>query len=590
MEQELERKRKDSQLLYFFWKYLKRYPFLLAITLLTILLASLSNIALPYLFKLGIDQYIVPGNFQGVPLVTALILGFAFLSFLLGWSRALISNSLGQKLMWGMRSDLMEHLLSLSIRFYNQNPVGKIITRLTNDIQNLNELLTAGISALVADFAMLLGILVMMLIMDWRLTLITMFVALPVAFMLQRVGIKMRIIFRKVRKIVAEMNIYLQESLSGFQIIKAFNREGRNMEEFKEINQRFLEENLKAYRLRTLFYPSINFLKQFSRAVVLLYGGWATYQGYTTMGVLVAFFIYLDMFFEPIADFSDKYSIFQTAFASLEKIMDFFEEDDREYREGEIKVPIKGEVEFRQVNFSYNGTPVLKNVSFHVLPGESLAIVGPTGAGKTTIFNLLLGFWWDYQGEILVDGVELRSLDLRSLREKMALVLQDVTLFRDTILNNITLWEDEKERAREASLYVNAGFVEQLPEKYETMLAPGGANLSCGQRQLLSFARAIYRRPAILLLDEATSNIDSDTESLIQEAVAKIMEGRTSIVIAHRLSTIRNATKILVLDGGQVVEEGNHESLMEKKGLYYLLYTAQATPGPGLTNKHLTPD
>jgi ATP-binding cassette subfamily B protein len=590
MEQELERKRKDSQLLYFFWKYLKRYPFLLAITLLTILLASLSNIALPYLFKLGIDQYIVPGNFQGVPLVTALILGFAFLSFLLGWSRALISNSLGQKLMWGMRSDLMEHLLSLSIRFYNQNPVGKIITRLTNDIQNLNELLTAGISALVADFAMLLGILVMMLIMDWRLTLITMFVALPVAFMLQRVGIKMRIIFRKVRKIVAEMNIYLQENLSGFQIIKAFNREGRNMEEFKEINQRFLEENLKAYRLRTLFYPSINFLKQFSRAVVLLYGGWATYQGYTTMGVLVAFFIYLDMFFEPIADFSDKYSIFQTAFASLEKIMDFFEEDDREYREGEIKVPIKGEVEFRQVNFSYNGTPVLKNVSFHVLPGESLAIVGPTGAGKTTIFNLLLGFWWDYQGEILVDGVELRSLDLRSLREKMALVLQDVTLFRDTILNNITLWEDEKERAREASLYVNAGFVEQLPEKYETMLAPGGANLSCGQRQLLSFARAIYRRPAILLLDEATSNIDSDTESLIQEAVAKIMEGRTSIVIAHRLSTIRNATKILVLDGGQVVEEGNHESLMEKKGLYYLLYTAQATPGPGLTNKHLTPD
>lgn len=577
MEQELERKRKDSQLLYFFWQYLKRYPCLLALTVITILFASLSNIALPYLFKLGIDQYIVPGNFQGVPFIAVLVLGFALLSFLLGWSRALISNSLGQRLMWGMRSDLMEHLLSLSIRFYNQNPVGKIITRLTNDIQNLNELLTAGISALIADFAMLLGILVMMLIMDWRLTLITMFVALPVAFMLQRVGIRMRIIFRKVRKIIAEMNIYLQENLSGFQIIKAFNREERNMEEFKEINQRFLEENLKAYRLRTLFYPSINFLKQFSRAVVLLYGGWAAYQGYTTMGVLVAFFIYLDMFFEPIADFSDKYSIFQTAFASLEKIMDFFEEDDREYRGGRIEIPIKGEVEFRNVSFAYNGTPVLRNVSFRVLKGESLAIVGPTGAGKTTIFNLLLGFWWDYQGEILVDGVELRSLDIRSLREKMALVLQDVTLFRDTVQNNITLWENESEKAKEACLYVNAGFLEQLPEKYETMLAPGGTNLSAGQRQLLSFARAIYRRPAILLLDEATSNIDSDTESLIQEAVAKIMEGRTSIVIAHRLSTIRHATKILVLDGGRVVEEGTHDYLMEKKGLYYLLYTAQAT-------------
>ncbi|MCR4433083.1 MAG: ABC transporter ATP-binding protein/permease [Caldiserica bacterium] len=577
MEQELERKRKDSQLLLFFWRYLKRYPLHLTVCILTILFASLTNVALPYLFKLGIDQYIVPGNFQGVPLVASLILGFAVLSFLLGWGRALISNSLGQKLMWRMRSDLMEHLLSLSIRFYNQNPVGKIITRLTNDIQNLNELLTAGISALIADAAMLLGILAVMFIMDWRLTLITMLVAMPIAFMLQYVGIRMRIIFRRVRKIVAEMNIYLQENLSGFQIIKAFNREERNREEFREINQRFLQENLRAFRLRTLFYPSINFLKQFSRAVILLYGGWALYQGYSTMGVLVAFFLYLDMFFEPIADFSDKYSIFQTAFASLEKIMDFFEEDDREYREGRLRIPIKGEVEFRNVSFSYNGTPVLRNVSFHVSPGESLAIVGPTGAGKTTILNLLLGFWWDYQGEILVDGVELRSHDLQNLREKMSLVLQDVTLFRDTILNNITLWERDEERAREASLYVNARFVEELPERYQTMLAPNGANLSAGQRQLLSFARAIYRHPSILLLDEATSNIDSDTEKLIQEAVAKIMEGRTSIVIAHRLSTIRSATKILVLEGGQVVEEGTHESLMEKRGLYYLLYTTQAT-------------
>ncbi len=576
MEQELERKRKDSQLLSFFFRYLRRYPVHLFFAIFVILLASLTNVALPYLFKMGIDKYIVPGNFGGIPLISFLILGFAGLSFILGWGRALISNSLGQKLMWAMRTDLMDHLLTLSLRFYNQNPVGKIITRLTNDIQNLNELLTAGFSALVADVGMLIGILVAMFLMDWRLTLITLLFIIPVAFMLQYLGIRMRMIFRKVRRIVAEMNIYLQENLAGFQIIKAFNREEKNREEFREINQKYLGENLKAFRLRTIFYPTINFLKQFSRAVILIYGGWALYQGYSTMGILVAFFLYLDMFFEPIADFSDKYSIFQTAFASLEKILDFFEEDDREYRGGEIEIPVKGEVEFKRVSFSYDNAPVLKEVSFKVLPGESLAIVGPTGAGKTTIFNLILGFYWDYKGEILIDGVELRSLNIQKLRERVSLVLQDVTLFRDTVLNNITLWEGNLERAKESAHFANAYFVEELPEKYDSMLAPNGANLSAGQRQLLSFARAIYRRPSILLLDEATSNIDSDTEKLIQEALGRIMKGRTSLIIAHRLSTIRNADKILVLEGGEVAEEGNHDSLMEKRGLYYLLYTSQA--------------
>jgi ATP-binding cassette subfamily B protein len=256
--------------------------------------------------------------------------------------------------------------------------------------------------------------------------------------------------------------------------------------------------------------------------------------------------------------------------------MDFFEEDDREYREGTLTIPLEGEVEFRNVSFAYEGVPVLKNVSFHASPGESVAIVGPTGAGKTTIFNLLLGFWWNYEGKILIDGVELRQLDISHLRHHSALVLQDVNLFRDTILNNISLWEGNEEEAKRATYFVNATFVDSLPGKLGTMLAPNGANLSAGQRQLISFARAIYHRPTLLLLDEATSNIDSDTEKLIQEAVVKIMSGRTSIVIAHRLSTIRNAAKILVLEGGQVVEEGTHESLMEKKGLYYLLYTTQA--------------
>lgn len=580
-QEELTRKRSDRELLRFFGRYLKKYPLLVVLSATVIILAASANIALPFLFRLAIDEYIVPGNFAGIQVIILAALGFALASFLFVWLRALCTNVLGQKLMWKIRTDLMSHLLSLSLRFFNANPVGKIITRLTNDIQNLNELLTAGFAALVADSVLLLGILVAMLLMDWKLTLFALIAAAPIAFILQYVGLRMRRIFRVVRRIVAEMNIYMQENLAGFQVVKSFNREAHNAREYGEINRNYLKENLKAFRLRTLFYPSISFLKQLSRAVVLLFGGWAVYQGQTTLGVLVAFFSYLEMFFDPIADFSEKFSIFQTAFASLEKIIDFFENDDREYRQGQTQLALRGNVEFNHVTFAYEGSPVLFDVSFKVDAGHSLAIVGPTGAGKTTLFNLLLGFYSDYQGEIRIDGVELRQLDLTDLRRQMALVLQDVTLFHDTIARNVTLWEKEGGEVEKAADYVNAHFIQQLPNKYQTVLAPGGANLSAGQRQLLSFARAIYPHPRILLLDEATSNVDSDTERLVQDAVSKIMHEHTSIIIAHRLSTIRNADKIIVLEEGKVLEEGTHEELMAKGGFYQALYMTQFSTAEG---------
>ncbi|MCX5975624.1 MAG: ABC transporter ATP-binding protein [Coprothermobacterota bacterium] len=570
------RTQSDRALLRFFWGYLKRFPLLLIASVAVILASALVNLILPYILRIAIDQYIIPGDFAGVYPLIGIALAAAGAWFVLVFFRALVTNVLGQRLMWRMRSELMEHLLSLSVRFYNENPVGKIITRLTNDIQNLAEMLTAGLSSLVADIVLIIGILVVMLTMDWRLTLISLAVALPVGLLLQIVGVRMRTIFRAVRKIVAEMNIYLNENLAGFQEVKAFNRQDYNRQEFSAINGRYLSENLKAMRLRTLFYPSVNFLKQLSRAMVLIFGGLMVAQGQATVGILVAFFTYVEMFFEPIADFSEKFAIFQTAFASLEKILDFFQNDDREYRGGTALLePLRGQVEFESVSFAYEGTPVLQEVSFSVQPGQSLAIVGPTGAGKTTLFSLLLGFWSDYQGKIRVDGVELRDLSLASLRGQSALVLQDVTLFHDTIARNVSLWEEEPAGVAEALDYVNAQFVGELPEKEKTLLAPNGANLSAGQRQLLSFARAIYRKPSLLLLDEATANIDSDTEKLVQEAVAKLMHGRTSIVIAHRLSTIIGADQIIALQDGRVVECGSHTELMERKGFYYELYTTQ---------------
>jgi len=570
------RTQSDRALLRFFWSYLKRFPLLLIASVAVILASALVNLILPYILRIAIDQYIIPGDYAGVYPLIGIALAAAGAWFVLVFFRALVTNVLGQRLMWRMRSELMEHLLSLSVRFYNENPVGKIITRLTNDIQNLAEMLTAGLSSLVADIVLIIGILVVMLTMDWRLTLISLAVALPVGLLLQIVGVRMRTIFRAVRKIVAEMNIYLNENLAGFQVVKAFNRQDYNRHEFSVINGHYLSENLKAMRLRTLFYPSVNFLKQLSRAMVLIFGGLMVAQGQATVGILVAFFTYVEMFFEPIADFSEKFAIFQTAFASLEKILDFFQNDDREYRGGTALLePLRGQVEFEGVSFAYEGTPVLQDVSFSVQPGQSLAIVGPTGAGKTTLFSLLLGFWSDYQGKIRVDGVELRDLSLAGLRGQSALVLQDVTLFHDTIARNVSLWEEEPAGVSDALDYVNAQFVGELPEKDKTLLAPNGANLSAGQRQLLSFARAIYRKPSLLLLDEATANIDSDTEKLVQEAVAKLMRGRTSIVIAHRLSTIIGADQIIALQDGRVVECGSHTELMERKGFYYELYTTQ---------------
>ncbi|NPV89078.1 ABC transporter ATP-binding protein [Coprothermobacteraceae bacterium] len=578
--EEQVRHRRDGEILRFVWRYARHHWFTILITLFVTLGAALASVLQPYLYRTIIDDYMRPMKFDGLAGVLLLYALLLLLYLVFSWLQVYLSTSFGQRITWRIRVDLMRHLMSLKVDYFSNNPVGKLVTRVTNDVANLNEMISAGFVSLMADLFLLLSIAGVMIYMDWRLALVALSAVIPIGIMLQVLGFAIRRSWRVIRRIVARMNIYLQELLSGFVVVKAFTREALCEEEFDVINREHFENQMKAMKYRVLFYPSVGFLREFSRALVLLYGGYLVYRGAASIGTIVSFFSLLSMFFDPIADFSDKYSLFQTAFASLEKIMDLLEVEDLEYKGQSHRGDLGGEVQFDHVTFAYGSEPVLKEVSFHSSPGKTLAIVGPTGAGKTTILNLLIGFYDNYGGSIYADRVELRDWDLEHYRSHLALVLQDVQLFHDTIRNNITLWDEADDSELEDILRtVNALFVFNLPDGLDYKLAPEGANLSQGQRQLIAFARALYHRPRILLLDEATANIDTDTERLIQEALPRLMRGRTTVAIAHRLSTIQQADRIVVIDQGRVVESGTHQELMARRGFYYELYTTQLLAG-----------
>jgi ATP-binding cassette subfamily B protein len=579
-QEEQTRHHTDRELLSFLWPYIKPNIGVITITLLCALGAAVTSVLQPYLFKVIIDSHIKVMNFSGL---NALLLYYFLLLgayFAFSWFQMYLSNVFGQKITWQLRVDLMRYLMSLKVDFFGKNPVGKLVTRVTNDVANLNEMISAGFVSLLSDFFLLVSIVGMMLFMDWRLTLVVLAAVVPVAIMLQVLGFTLRRIWRVIRRIVSRMNVYAQEVLSGFTVVKAFTREELCEQEYDAINKEHYKNQLKAAQVRVLFYPSVNFLRELARALVLLYGGYLISKGLISVGTIVSFFQLLPMMFDPIADFSDKYTLFQTAFASLEKIMDVMEVKEVEYKGKDYAEPVRGSITFDKVNFAYNEEPVLKDVSFDLKPGQTLAIVGPTGAGKSTMLNLLIGFYDNYDGKVLVDDVELKDWNIEQYRHNLALVLQEVQLFHDTIRNNITLWDEASDEELVTILRtVNAQFVLDLPNGLDYMLAPEGANLSQGQRQLIAFARALYHRPKLLLLDEATANIDTDTERLIQNALPRLMKGRTTVVIAHRLSTIQEADKIIVVNHGRIVESGTHQELMAKKGFYYELYTTQLMAG-----------
>ena len=523
------------------------------------------------------DVYILrKEDLRGVKIVALVFLLLLIINLILTFSQVYILQYMSQLAMYDLRMDIMRHIFRLPVDFFNKNPVGRIVTRATNDVAAINELFTSVLIYLFKDFLLIGGILVVMLKMNVRLTLMVLLLSPLITLVTYIFRVKVREAFRDVREKIARINAFLQESISGIRIIKLFVQESKMFENFKKINHDLYRANIRQLLVFAVFRPIIDIFNSLGVAIVLWYGGGQLIKSAITFGALVAFLTYVEKLFKPIMDLAEKYNILQSAMAASERIFKLLDEPVEENR-GRVRKKLKGHIQFKNVWFAYSDENyVLKNVSFEVKPGETLAIVGPTGSGKSTIINLLLRFYSPQKGEVVVDGINAQEYDILAYRSNFALVLQDVFLFSGDLAKNVRLWNKDidKDRVKEALRMIGTErILKRLIEKYE--IGERGANLSLGERQLIAFARALAFDPAILILDEATSSVDSETEAVIQRATEKILSGRTSIVIAHRLSTIRRADRIIVIFKGRIIEEGKHEELMEKKGFYYHLYRIQ---------------
>jgi len=561
--------------------YLVPYRSSAVLALLLIISAAVLSILPPYLTKIAIDRYIQNHDLAGLNGVAALYVGILFAVFGLTYGQTTVMNLMGQKIMYDLRMQIFRHLEALDVAFFDRNPVGRLMTRVTTDVDALNELFTSGVISIFGDVCTLSGIVVTLFLLDFRLALVI-FSVLPLLFLVTFLfKIKVRDSFRRVRTAIARINAFLQENITGTAVVQIFGQEKKQFEKFTRINREHLEANMQSIFYYAVFYPLLELVGALAVALIVWYGGFKVLSGTLTLGALVAFIQYSDRFFRPISDLSEKYTILQAAMASSERIFKLLDTppsivsrlDPRALR---VR---SGRVEFRAVHFAYHpGDEVLHDVSFVVEPGEKVAIVGPTGAGKSTIISLLSRFYDVQQGQILIDGVDIRDYDLLALRRSVGIVLQDVFLFSGSIANNIRLGNAEisGEQLRRAAEVVHAsGFIEKLEGGYDAQVGERGSSLSVGQKQLLAFARALAFDPRILVLDEATSSIDTETELLIRDAIEKLMVGRTCIVIAHRLSTIQKADRIIVLHRGRIREMGTHQELLKLKGIYWKLYQLQ---------------
>ena len=577
----------DARLMRRLITYLRPYKAQVALATAAIIGHSALELAPPYLVKLVIDRYIPARDMNGLAVIGALYIATLAGSFALDYAQTWLLQLTGQRIMFDLRMQIYDHLQRLDLRFYDRNPVGRLMTRVTTDVDVLNDLFTSGVVSVFGDLFTLVGIMVMMIWIDWRLAIVA-FSVLPLIWLVtQWFRRNVRESYRTVRIWIARINAYLQERITGMATVQLFRREARDFEEFDRIDRTYRNANVQSIFYYAVFYPAIELISALAAALIIWVGGGWVMAGMLTLGSLVASLQYSSRFFRPISDMSEKFNILQGAMASSERIFQLLD-TEVEIRSGgpisrvsgaDRSGPRVGRIAFEDVTFAYvTGEPVLRHVSFEVEPGQRVALVGATGSGKTTIVSLLLRFYEVQEGRITIGGTDIRDMDLHELRSMFGLVLQDVHLFSGTIGGNVRLGNEAIDEAavRRAVDAVHAGaFIDRLPAGLDTPVAERGATLSVGQKQLLSFARALAFDPPVLVLDEATSSVDTETELLIRDALKVVMRGRTTIAIAHRLSTIQDMDRILVLHKGELRESGTHQELLAHRGIYHRLYQLQ---------------
>ena len=569
----------DLEILKRLFQFIKPYNVKFYSLVLTIMLGASLAPALPLLIRQTIDGPVSAGNYTGLAKMMALMIGFLVLQSLIQFTNTYLAGWLGQNIIRDIRVQLYHKILHLRLKFFDDTPIGRLVTRTISDIETLADVFSDGIAAIAGDILQLVLIISVMFYTDWRLSLISL---CTIPFMLVSTYVfkeKVKKSFNEVRNAVSSLNSFVQEHITGMSIVQIFNSEKIEFDKFHTINTKHRDENIKSIMYYSIYYPVAEVIAALGTGLVVWFGAKQMLNAEVTYGTVTAFIMFINIFFRPIRMIADRMNTLQMGIVSTDRILKLLDSNDYTANDGSKKTNLKGEVEFKNVWFAYNDENyVLKDISFKVNHGETVAFVGATGAGKSSIINLLSRFYDINKGTVLIDNQDVKEYELHSLREQIGVVLQDVFLFSDTIENNITLGDSNISRekiVKAAKLVGVHDFIMQLPNDYDYNVQERGATLSVGQRQLISFVRAMVHDPKIIVLDEATSSVDTETEQLIQNAIDKLMRGRTSIVIAHRLSTIQKANKIIVLDKGRIMEEGSHEKLLKLDGFYANLYNMQ---------------